>query len=255
MPTDGSSASSTVTTHIERSEADRLVDGISFGQLCDEFECKSSPSVEATARQLAIDILEMREGNRALGSFALSVKYKDPLRSFKGREKYKRASWMKGALDNPSVAAREMVMLSTRVLNIKWVIRGKPKFPAPVFGGDLVLAINATYTLNQISGQVVEHVEEWDLSGCSAIAQAFFWASRLAYVIVEQGKDAIEAMQATSKQLQKGEDDDKPTYFRDPSGDPMKFFQMDDNPQRDLYQVGLFIALIYLLVQFLRSTL
>lgn len=35
----------------------------------------------------------------------------------------------------------------------------------------------------------------------------------------------------------------------------VQFFQIDDNPQKDLYQIGLFIALIYLLVQYLRATL
>ena len=49
---------------------------MSFGQLCDDFECISSPAVEATARQLARDILDMKEGNRMVGTFAISVKYK-----------------------------------------------------------------------------------------------------------------------------------------------------------------------------------
>lgn len=60
----------------ERSEADKLVDGVDFGELCNEFECISSPLVESTARQLARDILELREGNRALGTYAVFVKYK-----------------------------------------------------------------------------------------------------------------------------------------------------------------------------------
>lgn len=59
-----------------KTEADKIVDGVDFGELCNEFECISSPSVEATARQLARDILELREGNRALGTYAVSVKYK-----------------------------------------------------------------------------------------------------------------------------------------------------------------------------------
>lgn len=60
----------------ERSEGDRIVDGMDFGELCDEFECISSPLVEATARQLVRDILELRQANRALGCFATAVKYK-----------------------------------------------------------------------------------------------------------------------------------------------------------------------------------
>lgn len=89
---------------LERSEVDKIIDGLDFGELCNEFECISSPLVESTARQLARDILELREGNRAMGTYAVSVKYKDPLRSFTGREKYKRPLWITRALDNPSVA-------------------------------------------------------------------------------------------------------------------------------------------------------
>lgn len=63
-------------TATEISEADKIVDGMNFEELCNEFECISSPSVEATARQLARDILELRQGNRALGTYAVSVKYK-----------------------------------------------------------------------------------------------------------------------------------------------------------------------------------
>lgn len=61
----------------ERSEeGDKIVDGMDFGELCNEFECKSSPAVESTARQLVHDILQLRQGNRALGTFATTVKYK-----------------------------------------------------------------------------------------------------------------------------------------------------------------------------------
>lgn len=72
----------------QRSEADKLVDDMDFGELCNEFECISSPSIEATARQLARDILELREGNRALGTFAVSVKYKVLNRIFASTQQY-----------------------------------------------------------------------------------------------------------------------------------------------------------------------
>lgn len=35
----------------------------------------------------------------------------------------------------------------------------------------------------------------------------------------------------------------------------VQFFQVEDNPQKDLYQIGFVIALVYLLVQFLRQIL
>lgn len=248
---------STVTQAEERSEVDKLVDGLSFGQLCDEFQCISSPAVEATAKQLARDIFEMKESKRALNIYSVSVKYEDPLRSFTGREKYNRQSWMKIALQNPSVAVREMEMLSTSVLNVKWVLQGRPSlFPASLLGDLVIVAVDSTFTMNQISGQVVQHTETWDLSCSSIVGQAYFWSSRLAYVTSEAGKDAAEAIKSINKVFEnKDKDGDSSRIFSDLPTDPTKFLQVDENPQRDLYQIALFIALLYLLVQFLRLSL
>ncbi|KAI4302056.1 hypothetical protein L6164_035274 [Bauhinia variegata] len=237
----------------ERSDADRIVDGMDFGELCNEFECISSPLVESTARQLVRDILELREGNRALGTFAVSVRYRDPLRSFSGRDKYKRPLWAPNALDNPSVTVQEMVMLSTSVLNIKWTIRGKPKSFIAAIGGYLILQITSEFTLNQISGQVIQHEEFWDLSASSAIAQAFFWTSRGLFSTLESGKDLADfAKNLTSHFSTRKENLE---IYPDPSGDPTKFFQTDDSFQRDAYQIALLLALFYFVVQFLRATL
>lgn len=239
------------TTQI--SEADKIVDGMDFGELCDEFECISSPLVESTARQLVKDILELREGNRALGTYAVSVKYKDPVRSFTGREKYKRPLWITQALVKPSVTVQEMVMLSTSVLSIKWTIKGRPKSFISIIGGDLLIRINSKFTLNQISGQVIEHEELWDLSASSLIAQAFFWTSRRVYATVESGKDFTDvAKKFTTRSSSEKENIE---IYPDPSGDPTKFFQSDDGLQRDVYQIALFLAIVYFVVQFLKITL
>ncbi|KAK9087987.1 hypothetical protein Syun_030381 [Stephania yunnanensis] len=237
----------------ERSEADRLVDGVEFGELCNEFECISSPLVESTARQLARDILEMREGNRALGTFAVSVKYKDPLRAFTGREKYKRPLWVTDVLDKPVVRLQEMVMLSTSLLSIKWTVRGRPKSFIAIVGGDVIVKVNSQFTLNQISGQVIEHEESWDLSESSAIAQAYFWISRRIFSTKESGKDVAESIKNTANRFPVEKENME--IYPDPSGDPTKFFQRDDGFQRDAYQIALFLAIVYFVVQFLRTTL
>ncbi|KAI3459131.1 hypothetical protein Pfo_015794 [Paulownia fortunei] len=269
----------------ERSEADKIVDGLDFGELCNEFECISSPSVESTARQLVRDILELRQGNRALGTFAVSVKYKDPFRSFTGREKYKRQLWATDALENPTVSVQQMAMLSTSVLNIKWTLRGKPKSPIFSIGGDLILKVNSKYTLNQISGQVIEHEEIWDLSASSLIAQTYFWTSRRLFATVEAGKDFSDFIKDLTNRV--ATENKNVEMYPDPSGDPTKvkhslqvihcfsdfykvlyaystdvskyfmiqFFQRDDSFQRDLYQIALFLAVVYFVVQFLRTTL
>ncbi|KAK9082689.1 hypothetical protein Scep_029160 [Stephania cephalantha] len=228
----------------ERSEADRLVDGVEFGELCNEFECISSPLVESTARQLARDILEMREGNRALGTFAVSVKYKDPLRAFTGREKYKRPLWVTDVLDKPVVmqnqsccrsivnkmaqlmlkiilgGLQEMVMLSTSLLSIKWTVRGRPKSFIANIGGDVIVKVNSQFTLNQISGQVIEHEESWDLSESSAIAQAYFWISRRIFSTKEAGKDVAESIKNTANRFPVEKENME--IYPDPSGDPTK---------------------------------
>ncbi|GAB4855868.1 hypothetical protein Ancab_024507 [Ancistrocladus abbreviatus] len=238
---------------LQRSEADKIVDGMNFGELCNEFECISSPLVESTARQLARDILELREGNRALGTYAVSVKYKDPIRSFTGRQKYKRPLWLTDALENPSTAVQEMVMLSTGVLNIKWTIKGRPKSLLASIAGDLIIKVNSKFTLNQISGQVVEHEETWDLSASSPIAQAYFWTSRSLFSAVEAGKDIADSVKNLSSRLSTPKENLE--IYPDPTGDPTKFFQRDDGFQRDLYQIALFLAVVYLVFQFLRTTL
>ncbi|XP_009613216.1 uncharacterized protein [Nicotiana tomentosiformis] len=238
---------------LEKSDGDKLVDGMDFGELCDEFECISSPSVEATARQLVRDILELREGNRALGTFAVSVKYKDPVRSFTGREKYKRPLWITDALQNARTSVQEMVMLSTSVLNIKWTIKGKPKSILAAIGGDLIIKVNSKFTLNQISGQVVEHEELWDLSGSSIVAQAYFWASRRLFATVEAGKDVADFVNDLNSKSTS--DNKNMDVYPDPYGDPAKFFQRDDSFQRDFYQIALLLAVIYFVVQFLKTTL
>ncbi|KAM0007791.1 hypothetical protein Hdeb2414_s0132g00807251 [Helianthus debilis subsp. tardiflorus] len=266
---------------IEKSQGDKIVDGMEFGELCNEFECISSPAVEATARQLVRDILELREGNRALGTYAVSVKYKDPVRSFTGRDKYKRQLWSTGALDKPNVVSilyglylififfvyiltitdfymfsqsvQDMVMLSTSLLNIKWTLKGTPKNPLASVGGPVILKVDSRFTLNQISGQVIEHEESWDLSSSSTIAQAFFWASRRLFSTTESAKDFSDTFKNFSSRFStKKENVD---YYPDPSGDPTKFFQAEDDFQRDAVQLALFLALLYFLVQFLRTTL
>ncbi|KAF5745878.1 hypothetical protein HS088_TW06G00043 [Tripterygium wilfordii] len=240
-------------TTTERSEADKLVDGMDFGELCNEFECISSPLVESTARQLARDILELREGNPILGTYAVFVKYKDPVRSFTGREKYKRPLWVTAALDNPSVTVQEMVMLSTSVLSIKWTIKGRPKSPIASIGGDLIIRVNSQFILNQISGQVLEHEEFWDLADSSAVGQAFFWTSRRLFAAGEAGKDFADSIKNFTNLISTKEENLE--IFRDLSGDPTKFFQRDDSFQRDAYQFALFLAVLYFVVQLLRATL
>lgn len=144
-------------------------------------------------------------------------------------------------------------MSSSSTLSIKWTLRGKPNNPAFATGGDLILRVNSQYTLNQISGQVIQHEELWDLSASSTIAQSYFWFSRRIFSAIEFGKDTIDAVKNITSSF--STEKENMDIYPDPSGDPAKFFQREDDSQRDAYQIALFLALIYLVVQFLRTTL
>lgn len=112
-------------------------------------------------------------------------------------------------------------MLSTSVLNIKWTVRGRPKSPlAGIIGGDFIVKVTSQFTLNQISGQVVEHQEYWDLSASSALAQAYFWTSRRLFATIEAGKDLSDSIKNIRSRFSTQKENVE--IYPDPSGDPTK---------------------------------
>lgn len=120
-----------------------------------------------------------------------------------------------------SQTVQEMMMLSTSVLSIKWTIKGKPKNAVLAgIGGDLVVSVSSRFTLNQISGQVIEHEESWDLSSSSIVAQAYFWASRTLYSAIQAGNDTIDSAKKMTRRLSPEKENTE--IFPDPLGDPTK---------------------------------
>lgn len=111
-------------------------------------------------------------------------------------------------------------MLSSSLLRIKWTLRGKPKNSVFALGGDLILRATSQFTLNQISGQVIEHEELWDLSASSALSQAYFWISRRFFSATESGKDTIDAVKNLPSNFSTEKENTE--YYPDPSGDPTK---------------------------------
>lgn len=110
-----------------------------------------------------------------------------------------------------------MVMLSTSLLSIKWTLRGKPK---SLIGEELIVKVHSKFTLNQISGQVIEHEELWDLSASSFLAQAYFWASRRLHATSEAGKDVIDFVKDFNRR--RTTENENVEMYPDPSGDPTK---------------------------------
>lgn len=126
-----------------------------------------------------------------------------------------------------------MVMLSTSVLSIKWIMKGKPKSFLASIGGDVIVKVTSLFTLNQISGQVIEHEESWDLSSSSTIAQAYFWASRRLFSTVEAGKDFFDSLRNLSTRF--STEKENVEIYPDPSGDPTKVISLT-NPSFSYFQ-------------------
>lgn len=119
-----------------------------------------------------------------------------------------------------SQGVQEMSMSSTSLLIIKWTLKGKPKSLLAGIGGDVIVKVNSQFTLNQISSQVIEHKEMWDLSASSAIAQAYFWSSRRLFSTVEFLKDITDSAKNLSSQFQTEKENTE--IYPDPLGDPTK---------------------------------
>lgn len=111
-------------------------------------------------------------------------------------------------------------MLSTSVLNIKWTLRGKPNTPIFSMVGDLIVRVNSLFTLNQISGQVIEHQESWNLSESSFLAQVYFWTSRRLFATVEGGKDIYDFVKDLTNRATTRKKNVE--IYPDPTGDPTK---------------------------------
>lgn len=114
---------------------------------------------------------------------------------------------------------QEMVMLSTSVLRIGWTIKGKPKSFLAAISGDLIIKVKSDFTLNQISGQVIEHEESWDSSSSSPIAQAYFWTSRRLFAATESTKDLVDVTKDLTASFTTRKEDTE--IYRDPT-DPTK---------------------------------
>ncbi|CAI7843580.1 unnamed protein product [Closterium sp. NIES-54] len=136
-------------------------------------------------------------------------------------------------LPPPSQHMLGMSMESTSVLVITWQLRGYLVIP----GGLLDARVTSTFTLNQISGQVINHRDQWDVASSALPIQLAFWASRLAWSTSEAIKDGpfpgtlvfIHALLSLNR-----------SYHPHPTtGHPQPLSQQHVDPKRDLSKAAL----------------
>ena len=217
-------------------------------QICDEFVCKSSPAVESSLRQIATDLVAIREEKRSLLPFANDVAYDDGARRFTGREGFTNHAYIADNVEGAKAAVEAMRMDGVDRATIVWRLQGRNK------GGRVDVRVVTELTMNLITGRATEVVETWNLEGCDASAGAFVSSSRTAAAAPKNLADAADKLGKDLRNmlgsLEEGGNDDIQV---DPN-DPMKFFQNANTPQDDYLQIALFASVIYLIFQLLSAT-
>ncbi|KAA6428517.1 MAG: hypothetical protein FRX49_01393 [Trebouxia sp. A1-2] len=210
---------------------------------CDDFVCTSSPAVEQNLRALARDVVRTSTWTSDL--FADEVRYKDKFRSTEGIAQYKRQTYLAGAVKAPKVLVTKLRMISRDVGAVNYRMRGSiASVPVDIDFEDV-------FELNLLTGRVLKHTETWDLSRCSLPGKAAFIASRIIWAtrqasITSQASDTKDGGSKIMQSFSSLDEGDQQGFTQNPS-DPTRFFQPQDNGNKDLIQVALVIAVLYLI--------
>lgn len=217
--------------------AEQRIEGLST-DYCDDFECTSSPAVEASVRTLAKDL--QRANGRWTPIYASNVEYSDPYRKFKGPEGYQRLDFVATSVTDPAVAITGMRMLDNSAAEIRWRLTGKLG-PLPID-----VAGTTEIAMNLLTGRIERHSEKWDLRACSPPAAAAWNAARLAWAAKQASTDASTAAGQVLDSLASVDED---SYQQPNPNDPMKFFQQKDTFKQDAILFVGVLLLFYALVQ------
>lgn len=212
---------------------------------CDDFECTSSPAVEATVRAMA---RALGRGSAALGRNFLSrgVQYRDSFRSFTGPEGYTTLNFVETSVTSPRCTVLKMRMLDNQDAIIEWRLTGSiGPLPVEVLG-------ETALSLNVLTGQIDKHTESWDLSKSLLPSRLAWNISRAAWSAQQASADAAAGAERVLNSLTSvDEEEDGPSggYLPNPN-DPMKFFQsgQDDFKNDALLFTGV-VAVMYFMVQ------
>lgn len=205
---------------------------------CDDFVCTSSPAVERNLRALARDV--GRTSTWTTDLFADEVRYKDQFRSTEGIAQYQRQTYLAGAVKEPKVLVTKLRMISRDVGAVSYRLRGSiAAIPVDIDFEDV-------FELNLLTGRVLKHTESWDLSRCSLPGKVAFTASRLVWAARQQASDTKDGGSKLMASLSSMDEGDQ--GFQANPNDPTRFFQgPPDNGNKDLIQVALVIAVLYLI--------
>jgi len=233
------------------------VEGPIGGIVCDEFECTCGPDVERTIRQVMRDTADVQETQRSLAPYAENVLYSDGVVSFKGRTNYRKlgpfftsAESSRGTVDLSRQPASTSNTQAAQLLSVKSVDMGEKvtvvsRVTAETPAGELVVQVTDRYTMNLISGKVVEHEASYEAQGNPA-AGAVLLSRRAATALKFGAQKASDVIDSIDEGTQSGEDSNN--YYPDPKN-PNKFFQQEDTTFSDGVQIALILSVLYTFVK------
>lgn len=205
---------------------------------CDDFVCTSSPAVEQNLRALARDVV--RTSTWTADLFADEVRYKDKFRSTEGIAQYRRQTYLAGAVKEPKVLVTKLSMISRDVGAVSYRMRGNiASVPVDIDFEDI-------FELNLLTGRVLKHTETWNLGRCSFPGKAVFIASRIIWATRQQASDTKDGGSKIMQSLSSIDEGDQQGFSQNPD-DPTRFFQGQDNGNKDLIQGALVLAVLYLI--------
>ena len=229
--------------------ADVTIEGlVPLDQICDEFVCKSSPAVEGSLRQIATDIVALREDKRSLNPFANDLEYDDGARAFVGRDGFADHTYIRDTVGEPRAAVTRMAMDGLDRATIEWRLVGSTP------GGKLDVAVTTELVMNLITGRATKCTETWDASASDASAATFLKSTRAATAIPKNVADAARrAAKNLEGKLGSAEDAGAEDVYVDPN-DPMKFFTNSNKPEDDYLQYALIVAAVWLVYEGVKAT-
>lgn len=229
--------------------ADVTIEGlVPLDQICDEFVCKSSPAVEGSLRQIATDIVALREDKRSLNPFANDLEYDDGARTFVGRDGFATHTYIRDNVGEPRAAVTRMAMDGLDRATIEWRLVGTTP------GGKLDVAVSTELVMNLITGRATRCKETWDASASDAGAASFLKSTRAATAIPKNVADAARrAAKDLGEKFGSADDAGAEDVFVDPN-DPMKFFTNNNKPEDDYLQYALLVAALWLVYEGLKAT-
>lgn len=129
---------------------------------------------------------------------------------------------------------------------IDWTLEGKVRAPP---GGKLRAAVSSTFELDQITGRVRKHSEDWevDSSVTSAPTKLAAAAARSAWAAARAAEDAAAGTGKLLESLSSTDGDDDEAYYSPDPTDPTKFFQSNDEEQmmRDAFTFAGALAIFW----------